>query len=123
MLRQVLFVAVGSAIGGVARFLIGKGLYGLYPQPFPLPTLAINIAGSLLIGLLFGFASKSSSIPPDIMLMLTVGLCGGFTTFSAFSYENIVLMRSGAYTMVLVYITASVSMGILATWLGIELTR
>ena len=76
MLRQVLFVAIGSAIGGVTRFLIGKGLYGLYPQPFPLPTLAINVAGSLLIGLLFGYASKSNSISPDIMRMLTVGLGG-----------------------------------------------
>ena len=119
----MLFVGLGSAAGGVSRYLLGRLAYALAPMKFPLPTLLINVLGCFIIGLLFGHAAKHGTPAGDMLLLLTVGLCGGFTTFSAFAYENIVLMRTGAYTMVLVYITASVSLGILATWLGIELYR
>lgn len=123
MLRQILLVGLGSALGGMSRFLLGRLAHAYVPMQFPLPTLVINILGCFLIGLFFGYAAKHATLSQDMLILLTVGLCGGFTTFSAFAYENIALMRTGAYTMVLVYITASVSLGILATWLGIELFR
>lgn len=123
MLRQILLVALGSAIGGIARFLASKGIYAAAPMQFPLPTLVVNVAGCFLIGVFYAWSADSRLMTPDARLLLTTGLCGGFTTFSAFAYENIVLMRSGAYSMVLVYITASVVLGILAVFLGMNLLK
>ena len=123
MFRQILIVGLGSATGGMARFLIGKWIYSLYPQTFPLPTLLINILGCFIIGLLYGVSIKTGALSAEMRLLLTTGLCGGFTTFSAFAYENILLMKNGEYTMVLVYITASVVLGIVATFLGMEIFR
>jgi CrcB protein len=123
MLRQIMLVGLGSAVGGMARFLMGKWIYALYPQNFPLPTLIINILGCFLIGLIFGYSVKTGAFSAETRLFLTTGLCGGFTTFSAFAYENIQLMKTGQYTMVLVYITASVVLGIVATFLGMGMFR
>jgi CrcB protein len=123
MLRQIMLVGAGSAVGGMFRFILGKWIYALYPQTFPLPTLIINIVGCFLIGLLYGYSIKTGTLSAEVRLLLTTGLCGGFTTFSAFAYENIQLMKNGDYTMVLVYITASVVLGIVAVFLGMELYR
>lgn len=123
MLRQILLVALGSAIGGILRFLASKGIYAAAPMKFPLPTLLVNVAGCFFIGVLFAWSANSKLMTPDARLLLTTGFCGGFTTFSAFAYENIVLMRSGAYSMVLVYIMASVVLGILAVFLGMNLVK
>jgi len=123
MLRQIMLVGLGSAVGGIFRFILGKWIYFIYPQTFPLPTLIINILGCFLIGLLYGFSIKTGTLSAEVRLLLTTGLCGGFTTFSAFAYENIQLMKNGDYTMVLVYITASVVLGIVAAFLGMEIFR
>ena len=123
MIRQILLVALGSAIGGVARFLASKGIYAAAPMQFPLPTLLVNITGCFLIGLVYAVSSRAGFMSEGTRLLLTTGLCGGFTTFSAFAYENIVLMRNGSYSMVLAYITASVVLGILATFLGMSLAK
>jgi fluoride exporter len=123
MLRQIMLVGLGSAVGGIFRFIMGKWIYFLYPQKFPLPTLIINILGCFLIGLLYGFSIKTGTLSAEVRLLLTTGLCGGFTTFSAFAYENIQLMKNGDYTMVLVYITASVVLGIVAAFLGMAIYR
>ena len=123
MLKQIMLVGLGSAAGGMFRFILGKWIYHLYPQTFPLSTLIINILGCFLIGLLYGFSIKTGTLSAEVRLLLTTGVCGGFTTFSAFAYENIQLMKNGDYTMVLVYITASVVMGIVAVFLGMELYR
>ena len=123
MLKEILMVGAGSALGGMLRHLVGRLVHTFWPQPFPLATLAVNVAGCLLIGLVFGHAQRTGSLSTATLLLLATGLCGGFTTMSAFAYENILLMRSGAYTMVVVYITASVVLGVLAAWLGLELMR
>jgi len=72
---------------------------------------------------LYGFSIKTGTLSAEVRLLLTTGLCGGFTTFSAFAYENIQLMKNGDYTMVLVYITASVVLGIVAAFFGMEIIR
>jgi CrcB protein len=118
-----MLVGLGSAVGGMARFTLGKWIYNVYQQAFPLPTLIINVLGCFIIGLLYGISIKTGSLTAETRLLLTTGLCGGFTTFSAFAYENIQLMKTGQYTMVLVYITASVVLGIVATFLGMEIFR
>ena len=123
MIRDILLVGIGSAIGGIGRFLLGKMIYTAWTRQFPLPTLVINILGCFLIGLLMGFSEKNGLLTAPQRLLLATGLCGGFTTFSAFAWETIVLMRSGAYSMILSYLTASVCLGILAAWFGLSLTR
>jgi CrcB protein len=116
-------VGAGSAAGGMLRFLAGRWIVSLWHQPFPLPTLLVNLAGCLLTGMFFGHAGRTGAWSSDTVLLLTTGFCGGFTTMSAFAYENINLMRAGAYTQVLAYTTASVVLGMLAAWLGLEITR
>jgi CrcB protein len=123
MIRQVLFVAIGSALGGVARFLVGRGIYAIAPTRFPLPTLLINVLGCFLIGWLYATDRDGRWLNPDNRLLLTTGLCGGFTTFSAFSYENIMLMKQGQYSMMLLYMTASIVLSILAAWLGMTIVK
>ena len=123
MIRQLILVGAGSAIGGMLRFGIGKWMYGLYPHPFPYPTLIINIVGSFLIGLFYGLTMKTTSVSPAMALFLTSGICGGFTTFSAFSYENIVLLKNGNYGYALAYVVLSVLTGIFSTFLGTQIIK
>lgn len=123
LLRQILIVALGSAAGGVLRFLASKGIYQWAPMKFPLPTLLVNVLGCFLIGVFYAWSSDSRLMTQDSRLLLTTGFCGGFTTFSAFAHENIVLMRTGSYPMILVYITLSVVLGILAAFAGMQLFR
>lgn len=104
-------VGIGGFIGTVCRYLIG-----LIPvkisNGFPIKTLAINIAGAFLIGLIAAIAAKNKSIPPQIILMLRVGVCGGFTTFSTFAYESVDLIKSGGLAAAACYIGISILLGI-----------
>ena len=123
MVRQLLFIAVGSAAGGVLRFLISKWMNAAMISGFPYGTLLVNLAGCFLIGLFYGLALKSSSYSPALILFLTTGFCGGFTTFSAFSYENLQLLKTGAYGMAAAYITLSVAGGLILTFLGFQIIK
>lgn len=116
-------MGAGSAAGGMLRYLAGRWIHSFWQQAFPLPTLTVNLLGCMLTGMIFGHASRTGSLGANALLLLATGFCGGFTTMSAFAYENILLMRSGAYTQVLTYIAATVALGLLAAWLGLELTR
>jgi CrcB protein len=123
MIRDILLVAGGSALGGVARFLIGKGLTGLWATPLPLATLLVNISGSLLIGYIYSVYGKHGSLSPSALLFLATGICGGFTTFSAFSYENLLLIRSGQTTWAAFYILLSLVLGLLAVFAGYQIGK
>ncbi|HEX5667772.1 MAG TPA: fluoride efflux transporter CrcB [Chitinophagaceae bacterium] len=118
MIKDILLVGAGSAIGGIVRLLIGKSIMQVFPYPFPLGTFIINISGSFLIGLLYALYGRSGNLSPSALLFLATGVCGGFTTFSAFSYENLLLLRSGHYMMAMVYITGSIIIGLLAVFAG-----
>ena len=87
---------------------------------FPLATLLINIAGSFIIGLVIALALRNESFAGNGKLFLATGLCGGFTTFSAFSMDNLQLIENGKYGLVAIYIAASVLLGIVAAWLGFK---
>ena len=114
-------VAIGGAMGSLARWWIG-GLAQEASATFPSGTLAINVAGSLLLGFLARYLLETSA-PPELRLALTVGLCGGFTTFSTFSYETVALLESGSLLRAAVYVTASVVLSIAATMAGLALAR
>jgi len=88
-----LYVAVGAAMGGVFRFGLSKLTYKIFATTFPAGTLVVNVLGSFLLGLIMFYLEPKEIFSPRFRLLLTVGLCGGFTTFSTFTYETIVLFR------------------------------
>ena len=110
-----LMVGIGGFIGSVCRYLIG-----LLPietnSGFPVKTLIINIAGSFCIGLITALAVKNKGLNEQIVLMLKVGVCGGFTTFSTFAYESTDLMKSGHVAVALIYVCTSIVLSVLAVF-------
>lgn len=87
---------------------------------FPYATFAVNIIGSFIIGLVFALSIKEEGLSASWKLFLATGICGGFTTFSAFSLENMGLLQSGKYGMAIIYITLSIVLGIAAAFLGYQ---
>lgn len=120
-----LYVFLGGGLGSVLRYLISQLWKSCQSQgeatgslmQFPWPTLMANVAGCLLIGLFYSHSS-SWGLSPNTRLLLTTGLCGGFTTFSTFSYESLTLLRSGMYGTFALYLTLSLILGLLAVALG-----
>lgn len=112
---DVILVGIGGFAGTVARYLIG-----LIPLKnggaFPWKTLAINILGAFFIGLISAAAAKNESVNSHLVLMLKVGLCGGFTTFSTFAFENEELLKSGQMGLSVLYICLSIVLGIAAVF-------
>jgi CrcB protein len=120
--KILLAIGTGSFAGGVLRYLISAYLQSKYLSSFPIGTFAVNLAGCFLIGIVFGI-SERGQISPELRLFLTTGFLGGFTTFSAFSNETIALLRDGQLGYAGLYILGSVGIGLLATLLGIALTK
>jgi fluoride exporter len=117
------YIAAGSAIGGVSRYLLGGFTQRLTASTFPVGTLVINIVGSFLLGFILRTAVGSSTLSPELRAFLTVGFCGGFTTFSAFSYETVMLAEDGQWSRAILYVALSVGLSVGATVLGIAAGR
>lgn len=115
-----MWVALGGALGSVARFWLATAVAALTGPQFPWGTLLINVSGSFVIGW-FGALTGSRgalSVSPDIRIFVMVGICGGFTTFSAFSLQTLELLQSGALLSAGGYILGSVALCLLAVWIG-----
>lgn len=119
MLRQLLLVALGGALGSAMRYLTAILLARHYTGSIPLATLVVNVLGCFLIGLLIGLCSETTYL----RLLFITGFCGGFTTFSTFTAESYVMFREGAYGLALLYIAGSVLIGLLALWIGLYVSR
>jgi CrcB protein len=115
---MIWYVAAGSALGGVLRFLMGPWIQRWATIGFPFGTLTVNILGSLAIGTVLRLASIEGVVSAETRVFLTVGLLGGFTTFSAFSAETMGLMQSGQWTRAGTYIVASIVLCLLASFAG-----
>jgi CrcB protein len=116
-----LWIAVGSALGGMARYWCTGAAARLLGETFPWGTLFINILGSFVIGLFVALTSPDGGryvVDPNIRAFVTVGICGGFTTFSAFSLQTMVLMQEGEWLQAGGYILGSVVLCLLFVWLG-----
>jgi fluoride exporter len=120
---QVLLIGCGGFIGTVARYGMATLAYRLLGAAFPYGTMAVNILGCLLIGFVSIAAEERMMIAPTTRLYLTIGVLGGFTTFSSFGYETLTLLRVGNPTTALLYVLASVLTGLTAVWLGGALAR
>ena len=121
-MKQLLFVFIGGGAGSIARYLLGK-LWNNPASGIPYGTFAANIIGSLIIGLILGWALKNNTLSSNTTLLLATGFCGGFTTFSTFAYENHMLLKSGDFMIFALYAIASFALGILAVFGGMELGK
>ncbi len=122
MVQEFLLVGTGSFLGGVARYGISLAMKGV-SAAFPWATLAANVAGCLLIGIFCAAFDRHVPFPSRAWLFLTVGFCGGFTTFSTFSRESLILLQSGQYRAFFFYAAGSVLLGILAVMAGYSVIR
>ncbi len=118
MIKSLLIVGLGSFCGGALRYYISTLMKSACSQGFPWGTLSVNLVGCLLIGLLLGIFSRCGVQSNSWSLLLTVGLCGGFTTFSTFANESLQMLQSGNTLNLIIYIFASVIVGIALVALG-----
>ena len=123
MLRTFLLVGAGGAVGSMLRYGISLLLPRASAYSFPTSTLLVNMAGCLAIGLLAGFAGRSSWMTGTGWPLLATGVCGGFTTFSAFSLEALKLMERGATGTAIAYAVVSVVGGIILCYAGFYLSN
>ncbi len=123
MLKQLLLIGAGGFIGSVARFLISRLNTRIDWLSIPIGTLTVNVLGSLLIGFLIGISDRSPVLTVEWRMFLMVGLCGGFTTFSSFTGENLVLLKNGQILPLLLYTALSVFLGFAAVYLGYISTK
>jgi fluoride exporter len=121
--RSIFLVGLGGFLGSVARYLIAVLFAGYLSSTFPFATLAVNIAGCFLIGILVALSDRSNILSPEWRIFLTTGFCGGFTTFSTFSYESLRLMQDGEFLYLAINVLLSVAIGFAATYLGILLIK
>lgn len=117
-MQQILWVGLGGFLGSILRYLISRLNTSSITLGIPIGTLSANILGSLLIGILIGIFSKETLPHPNIKLFLVTGFCGGFTTFSTFSHESLVLFQNGQHLNAFIYVIGSVVSALSAVWLG-----
>lgn len=120
MLKNILLVGLGGAAGSMLRFAFSVWFKH---ANFPLATFLVNIIGSFVIGLVFAYALRSETFATNWRLFLAAGICGGFTTFSAFSLESMSLLQQQRIGMFFLYVFGSVMLGLAAAWLGYSLMK
>lgn len=120
MIKNILLVGFGGGLGSIARYLCQKWFATYSVHSFPWATFIVNVTGCLLIGIFWGLGSRS--FDENWKLFLVTGLCGGFTTFSAFTAEGIGLIKEQKLLLFFSYMAASVILGLLATYIGLRIT-
>lgn len=123
MWTNLLYVMLGSAIGGGCRFLVSKVVTDNTASVFPWGTFAVNLVGCLLIGVLFGLAERGVSLSPQMKALLITGFCGGFTTFSTFAHENYLLLNDSRFWILFLYAVLSFALGLLLAHAGHSLAQ
>ena len=121
MLKNILLVGAGSFFGGVLRYIVS--LLVKYTGGFPWATFTVNLLGCLLIGVLWGIFSRCANASQQIVLFLSVGFCGGFTTFSTFSKESLQLIQSGNWLYFSLYVAGSILLGLLLVAVGYQIAK
>lgn len=122
-MTQLLAIAVAGALGALLRFWISGWVYGIFGRDFPYGTLAVNMIGSLLMGISFVLLVERLGSAPEWRALVMIGFLGAFTTFSTFSLETVQLLEGGAMGRAMVNVLTSVVFCLAATWLGMLLGR
>lgn len=123
MWQNLLWVVLGSGIGGGSRFLLSKVINDNSSGVFPWATFVVNLTGCLLIGFIFGLIDRGVNISPQLRALLITGFCGGFTTFSTFAHENYLLFNDSRFWIVFLYAVLSFALGLLLAHAGHYLSR
>jgi CrcB protein len=123
MSRLIAYVALGSAAGGVTRLLFTAFVQERIGGGFPLGTLLVNVTGSFALGFIIKYALATPAITPELRALLTTGFCGGYTTFSAYTFETAALIEEGQYQRAGTYVVLSVLLALAATFAGFIAAR
>jgi len=123
MLKSLLIAGTGGFIGTVLRFLVSRYFQENTFSLFPWGTFTVNIIGSLLIGIFYGMSERGNLLSPEIRIFLTVGICGGFTTFSSLTNDAFMLLQEKEWLKVSLYASLSFFLGLVAVYLGLTLIK
>ena len=123
MIRTLFYIGIGSCTGGISRYLLSKYVQNMTSSGFPIGTFMVNIIGCFIIGLLYGLFDRGNLMNTNLKLFLTVGFCGGFTTFSTFMGDNFQLIKAGNFFYCSLYMAASIFCGYLFLFLGYSLIK
>jgi CrcB protein len=123
MLKNILIIGAGGFIGSVLRYLTQVASSKFFSLSFPVGTFIVNILGCFIIGVVYALSEKNNFLTPEMRLFLAVGFCGGFTTFSTFSNDNLILLKDSQLVFLLFNIFGSVILGVAAVYLGIVVVK
>ena len=117
-MSRTLLVAFGGMLGSIARYWLAGVIQRLDGAEFPFGTLGVNVLGSFIVGVVMALSLERGTLPPNARIFLAIGLCGGFTTMSTFSYETMALLRDGQAILGLGNVAATLIACLVAVWLG-----
>ncbi len=123
MLKEVIYIFIGSGLGGITRFGLGKLVNSFHSTNFPFGTFIVNILACFVLGFVVGLADSRQIVSPQMKMFWVVGFCGGFSTFSTFSNEILTLLQTGNHTTSFLYIALSVLVCLIFTFLGLILAN
>jgi len=123
MFKTLMIAGTGGFIGTLLRFLVSRYFQENTLSLFPWGTMTVNISGSLLIGIFYGLSERGNILSPDVRIFLTVGICGGYTTFSTLANDSFILLQEKEWLKLSLYTTMSFFLGLVAVYLGLIIIK